>query len=119
MAFSRTIATIGRKNTQNRAVVNTRQRQEGWAAASPRRRGRHGRRPLRRARADAIELRVYPGADGRFELYEDEGEGYAYENGSTRRTRPREATRIELVFGYGIASLEKGARTCPRPSWLA
>lgn len=31
--------------------------------------------------ADPIELRVYPGADGRFELYEDEGDGYAYEKG--------------------------------------
>jgi alpha-D-xyloside xylohydrolase len=29
--------------------------------------------------ADPIELRVYRGADGRFELYEDEGDGYAYE----------------------------------------
>jgi alpha-D-xyloside xylohydrolase len=32
--------------------------------------------------ADPIELRVYAGADGRFELYEDEGEGYAYEKGA-------------------------------------
>jgi alpha-D-xyloside xylohydrolase len=32
--------------------------------------------------ADPIELRVYRGADGRFELYEDEGEGYAYEKGA-------------------------------------
>jgi alpha-D-xyloside xylohydrolase len=31
---------------------------------------------------DPIELRVYPGADGRFELYEDEGDGYAYEKGA-------------------------------------
>ncbi len=31
--------------------------------------------------ADPIELRVYRGAKGRFELYEDEGDGYAYENG--------------------------------------
>jgi alpha-D-xyloside xylohydrolase len=31
--------------------------------------------------ADPIELRVYRGADGRFELYEDEGDGYAYEKG--------------------------------------
>jgi len=31
--------------------------------------------------ADPIELRVYPGADGRFTLYEDEGDGYAYEKG--------------------------------------
>lgn len=32
--------------------------------------------------ADPIELRVYRGADGRFEFYEDEGEGYAYERGA-------------------------------------
>jgi alpha-D-xyloside xylohydrolase len=31
--------------------------------------------------ADPIELRVYPGADGRFMLYEDENDGYAYEKG--------------------------------------
>ena len=29
-----------------------------------------------------IELRVYPGADGSFNLYQDEGDGYAYEKGS-------------------------------------
>ena len=28
-----------------------------------------------------LELRVYPGADGTFVLYEDEGDGYAYEQG--------------------------------------
>jgi alpha-D-xyloside xylohydrolase len=31
--------------------------------------------------ADPIELRVYPGADSRFTLYEDENDGYAYEKG--------------------------------------
>ncbi len=31
--------------------------------------------------ADPIELRVYTGADGRFTLYEDENDGYAYEKG--------------------------------------
>ena len=31
--------------------------------------------------ADPIELRVYPGANGRFTLYEDEGDGYDYEKG--------------------------------------
>ena len=30
---------------------------------------------------DPVELRVYPGADGRFTLYEDAGDGYAYERG--------------------------------------
>jgi alpha-D-xyloside xylohydrolase len=33
-------------------------------------------------KADPIELRVYAGADGSFELYEDEGENYNYEQGS-------------------------------------
>lgn len=30
--------------------------------------------------ADPVELRVYPGADGAFTLYEDEGDGYRYED---------------------------------------
>jgi alpha-D-xyloside xylohydrolase len=28
-----------------------------------------------------VELRVYPGADADFTLYEDAGDGYGYENG--------------------------------------
>ncbi len=32
--------------------------------------------------ADPIELRVYPGADGDFTFYEDEGDGYGYEQGA-------------------------------------
>ena len=31
--------------------------------------------------ADPIELRIYPGADGDFTLYEDQNDGYAYEKG--------------------------------------
>jgi alpha-D-xyloside xylohydrolase len=31
--------------------------------------------------ADPIELRIYPGADGQFLLYEDEGDSYDYEKG--------------------------------------
>jgi alpha-D-xyloside xylohydrolase len=31
---------------------------------------------------DPIELRVYPGADGEFTLYEDEGDTYNYEKGA-------------------------------------
>ena len=30
---------------------------------------------------DNLEVRVYPGADGQFTLYEDEGDGYNYEQG--------------------------------------
>jgi len=32
--------------------------------------------------ADPIELRIYPGANGQFSLYEDEGNGYDYEKGA-------------------------------------
>ena len=31
--------------------------------------------------ADPVEVRVYPGADGSFTLYEDENDGYNYEKG--------------------------------------
>ena len=31
---------------------------------------------------DPIELRIYPGAGGSFSLYEDEGDGYGYEQGA-------------------------------------
>ena len=30
---------------------------------------------------DELELRIYPGADGTFTLYEDEGDNYNYEKG--------------------------------------
>ena len=30
---------------------------------------------------DNLEIRIYPGADGKFSLYEDEGDGYNYEQG--------------------------------------
>ncbi len=32
--------------------------------------------------ADPIELRIYPGADADFTLYEDEGDSYRYEKGA-------------------------------------
>ena len=32
--------------------------------------------------SDPIELRIYPGADGDFNLYEDQGDSYAYEQGA-------------------------------------
>ncbi|MDE3250751.1 MAG: DUF5110 domain-containing protein, partial [Bacteroidota bacterium] len=31
--------------------------------------------------ADTLELRIYPGADGKFTLYEDENDDYGYEKG--------------------------------------
>jgi len=32
-------------------------------------------------KADTLELRVYPGADGRFNIYEDDGQTYNYKHG--------------------------------------
>jgi alpha-D-xyloside xylohydrolase len=37
--------------------------------------------------ADTIELRVYPGADGSFTLYEDGNDGYQYEKGRFATTQ--------------------------------
>lgn len=34
------------------------------------------------AKSDPVEFRVYPGADGDFTLYEDEGDSYDYEHGA-------------------------------------
>jgi alpha-D-xyloside xylohydrolase len=33
-------------------------------------------------RSDPLEIRVYPGADGEYTLYEDENDGYGYETGA-------------------------------------
>jgi alpha-D-xyloside xylohydrolase len=37
--------------------------------------------------ADTIELRIYPGADGHFSIYEDTNDGYQYERGQFATTR--------------------------------
>lgn len=60
--------------------------------------------------ADPIELRVYRGADAAFDLYEDEGDNYNYENGSRAITpiRWNEATK----------SLTIGARSGQFPGML-
>lgn len=45
---------------------------------------------------DNLEIRVYPGTDGSFTLYEDEGDGYGYEKGRYGR----------IVFGWDDAKRE-------------
>ncbi|MGA2167238.1 MAG: TIM-barrel domain-containing protein [Terracidiphilus sp.] len=52
--------------------------------------------------ADPIELRIYPGADGDFTLYEDENDSYRYEKGA-------HAT-IALHWDDGAKTLTVGAR---------
>ncbi|MBQ9659987.1 MAG: DUF5110 domain-containing protein [Bacteroidales bacterium] len=49
---------------------------------------------------DELEIRVYPGADGRFVLYEDAGDGYAYEHGECS----------EIPFTLKGRTLQIGAR---------
>jgi alpha-D-xyloside xylohydrolase len=49
-----------------------------------------------------IELRVYPGADGSFTLYDDADDGYAYEHG--------EYSTIPLQWSDKDAMLTIGAR---------
>jgi alpha-D-xyloside xylohydrolase len=38
---------------------------------------------------DALEIRIYPGKDAAFDLYEDAGDGYGYERGARAITRLR------------------------------
>ncbi len=59
---------------------------------------------------DALEIRIYPGADGTFTLYEDEGENHNYENGAFS----------EIIFSWNDAARELtiGRRTGEFPGVL-
>jgi alpha-D-xyloside xylohydrolase len=61
--------------------------------------------------ADPIELRIYPGADGDFTMYEDESDSYRYEKGV-------HAT-IALHWDDGAKTLTLGAREGSFPGMLA
>jgi alpha-D-xyloside xylohydrolase len=50
----------------------------------------------------ALEIRVYPGADGEFTLYEDSGDGYGYENGTCNRIKLA-WNDAEKIFSFGNA----------------
>ncbi len=52
--------------------------------------------------ADPIELRIYPGADGDFTLYEDENDSYRYEKGAY--------ATIAMHWDDGAKTLTLGAR---------
>jgi alpha-D-xyloside xylohydrolase len=60
--------------------------------------------------ADPIELRIYPGADGKFELYEDENDNYNYEKGV-------HAT-IPIQWNESKQTLTLGRRTGTFPGML-
>ena len=57
-----------------------------------------------------LELRVYPGADGTFTLYEDEGDGYNYERGVY--------TTINFLWNDHARSLTIGARKGNYPGMI-
>ncbi len=61
--------------------------------------------------ADPIELRIYPGADGEFTLYEDENDDYNYEKGSY--------ATIPFHWDDGKQSLTIGDRRGEFPGMLA
>ncbi len=61
--------------------------------------------------ADPITLFVYAGADGSFELYEDDGASYAYEKGAF--------SRIPLAWNDATRTLRVGAREGSFPGMLA
>ena len=56
-----------------------------------------GQEPL-----DTLDVRVYPGANGKFVLYEDEGDGYNYEKGKY--------TAIPFIWNNQLRALSVGAR---------
>jgi alpha-D-xyloside xylohydrolase len=61
--------------------------------------------------ADPIELRVYPGADGEFKLYEDDGITYGYEKG--------QFSTITFTWDEKAQTLKIGARQGSFPGMLA
>jgi alpha-D-xyloside xylohydrolase len=61
-------------------------------------------------KADPIELRIYPGKDGAFNLYEDEGDNYNYEKGIR--------AVIPITWNDSRGSLTIGARQGEFPGML-
>ncbi len=60
--------------------------------------------------ADPIELRIYPGANGSFTLYEDEGDGYNYERGKF--------ATIDFNWNHETGTLTIGKRKGTFPGML-
>jgi len=49
------------------------------------------------------EVRVYPGADGSFDLYSDDGTSYAYERGEMQITHLAWSDTAQRLTGMGTA----------------
>ncbi len=59
---------------------------------------------------DPLEVRIYPGADADFTLYEDDGDTYAYEKGAS--------TRLPMHWDDAKRTLTVGARSGSFPTML-
>jgi alpha-D-xyloside xylohydrolase len=66
---------------------------------------------------EPLEIRVYPGADGSFTLYEDSGDGWDYENGKYNRIVMRWNDR-ERIFSIGPSEHEFSQSLKNRPCML-
>ena len=62
-------------------------------------------------KADPLEVRVYPGANATFTLYEDEGDNYNYQKGA--------CTRIPMSWNDGTKTLSIGKRVGSFPGMIA
>ncbi|RYX80232.1 DUF5110 domain-containing protein [bacterium] len=62
------------------------------------------------AKVDPLEIRVYPGANAQFSLYEDEGDNYDYQKGAF--------TRIPMSWNDKSKSLTIGKRIGSYPGML-
>jgi alpha-glucosidase (family GH31 glycosyl hydrolase) len=60
-----------------------------------------------------IELRVYAGADGSFDLYQDDGNTYAYEKGDFKLTHFKWDDAGRKLTQSGVTAL-----TEPQSRWL-
>lgn len=60
---------------------------------------------------DCLDIALYPGADGSFTLYEDEGDGYGYESG--------EFSTIEFNWDESSRELTIGQRKGRYPGMLS
>lgn len=61
-------------------------------------------------KADPLEVRVYPGADASYSLYEDDGDNYDYQKGAF--------TRIPMSWNNATSTLTVGKRTGSYPGML-
>ena len=59
---------------------------------------------------DPLEVRVYPGANAQFSLYEDNGDNYEYQNGAS--------TRIPMSWNDQTNTLSVGKRVGTFPGML-